>query len=287
MSRSTRVSIISALILAALLILPGADAVLAQEGESQEPAVQEEVQERDVVLENAKRQYEQYRDRAGDIMCRSVMTTEVESATITTTTVTYYRGEQSRVETLVEFTAEATGGLGGSLKASPAETIFLMDGEDVWLVTPQNPTKKLQGQEATLYETEADWWRRIPENAEISGEGEYGGRDCHILSIALRKGDKPAKAWLDKETLVFVGGEGPYHGRWMRWVNSDFREVEGRQIPHRTDFYVKDKATGSLIVEALEVNADLADDLFDPGQLKGEQERTMEEFYRQAQQNQE
>lgn len=282
MLRSLCARIVFVLILLALVLCAGARDCCVWASDSQEtPAAEGEDQERDAVLVNAKSQYEAFRVRAGDITLRSVMTNEGPSVTTTATIVTYLKGEKARVETVVEYAANNTGG--ASLGAEPSETIFIRDKSDVWLVAPNAPKRKLRGQEADLYETEADWWKRIPDNAKISGEAEMGGRDCYVVSITMRKGEKPVKAWLDKDSLVFVGGEGPFHGKWMRWVNSDFRELEGRQIPYKKDYYSGDKVVGSLVVESVDAKAGLSDDLFDPAQLLGEQERAMEAFRRREQ----
>jgi hypothetical protein len=290
MSVTCYARIVSALVLAAIVICTGANLGYAQETESQEaPAQDVEIQETDAVLENAKRQYDEFRERTGDIRTRSVMTTPTAGVTMTATTVAYYKEDKSRIETVVEYASTASGGGTGrgSFEADPTETIFLRDGADVWLVAAKMPKRKLQGQEAGAYETEHDWWSRIPGNAKMAGEEELGGRDCYIVKVTMRRGEKPVTAWLDKETLVFVGGEGPYQGKWMRWINSDFREVEGRQVSYKTEFFVKEKAVGAMIVESLELDAELSDDLFDPTKLLGPQERAMEAFYEQAQQAQE
>jgi outer membrane lipoprotein-sorting protein len=280
MLRTLGVRIVPVVILAALLICAGADLALAQETDNQE-AVTQAVEEKsnDPLLEKAKSQYDDFRERAGETSVRAVLTTPFAAGTLTTTTVVYYKGEKSRVESVVESVGNQAAGAALTFNTPPSETVYIRDGKDVWLVTPGQAKKKLTDLESGYYVTEYDLWGLIPENAEVAGEEEIGGRDCHVVKVTLRAGEKPATLWLDKESLVIAGGEGPYNGSWMRWINSDFREVEGRQVPYKTEFFDKEESAGVMIVEAFEPDADISDDLFDPAGLLGEQERAMRALY--------
>jgi hypothetical protein len=273
--------ILPGMIVAALLLLAGAGMAGAQETESQE-APDQAVEERsnDPLLERAKRQYDEFRDRAGDMSTRTVMVTESGFGEVTTTTIVYLKGDRSRVEKSMSSAAGGeTFGQSAPGSGSAKETIYIRDGEDVWLVAPGQAKRKLGNVEVSAYSTEHDIWLRIPENARITGQEELGGRNCSVVDVRLRAGEKPVKIWLDSEALVIVGGEGHYRGGWSKWIHSDFREVEGRLLPHSTEFFVNDESVGVALVEEIDVDADLSDGLFDSEQLLSGPDRAMRALY--------
>ncbi len=220
-------------------------------------------QEASEILEEAKQSHDEFMEEVEGLEMVTVMRMITRAGTLSTTTTTYIKGQKSRVESEMELNAAE----GSAMEMGNARTIVLNDGVDTWLTSGFVPKKKLSTQEAGAYQTEHQWWQKFPDNAEIVGSAEYGGRDCHVVEITLYDNEPAVTAWLDKETLVMVGGEGGVQGRQLRWAHSDFREVEGREMPYRTDYYLGDDAVGTMTVESLELNAGLSDDLFDPKAL--------------------
>jgi cell division protein YceG involved in septum cleavage len=75
--------------------------------------------------------------------------------------------------------------------------------------------------------------------------------------------------WVDQEALVLVKGEskGP-GGEKTRWVQSDFRRIEGGQeIPHKSEIYSNGKLVSTSRILSVRVNQRLSDNLFDPGRV--------------------
>lgn len=229
------------------------------------------------VLEQAKKNYDDFRNKAREMKMVSVMEMTTPAGPITNTTTSFNKDEKSRVETKMEMPEVG----GGSMTMSDVETIVVDDGKDMWMVSTVVPKKKLSSQESSGFETEWQWWDKFPDDAKVVGSEEYGGRDCHIVEVTLRKGDTPARAWLDKDKLILVGGEGQVQGQRMRWLHSDFREVEGREFAYKTEFFMGDKLVSTMVLQSVEINTGLPDDLFDPTKLTVGDKPSMEEIRRQ------
>jgi outer membrane lipoprotein-sorting protein len=220
------------------------------------------------VLNEAKKQYEAFMRKAKDLKTVSVMTMGAGAGAMTDTTTAFYKGERSRVESKVEMANTE----GASMSVAPTETVVLNDGADTWMVSSLKPARKLTPAEAGDYFTEQQWWDVIPDSAKVVGEEQYGGRDCYAVEVKLAHGAAPVKLWIDKSALVIVGGDGVFQGKQMRWVNSDFRDVEGREMPYKVDFYSGDEVVATMVLQSVETNANLSDDLFDAKSLTKKQD---------------
>jgi outer membrane lipoprotein-sorting protein len=220
------------------------------------------------ILSEAKKQYEAFMEKAKDLKTVSVMTIGTGDGAMTNTMTAYYKGEKSRIESKMVMPETE----GGSMSVGPTETVVLNDGANTWMASSFTPAKKLMPSEAGDYYTEQQWWEAIPDSARIVGDEQYGGKDCEVVEIKAGKGAAPVKLWIDKSALVIVGGDGTFQGKRMRWVNSDFRQVEDREIPYKVDFYSGDKLVATLTLQSIETNTGLSDDLFDPKSLSKTQD---------------
>lgn len=173
----------------------------------------------------------------------------------------YRKGDRWRTEGTMSM-----GGQGGM------DAVTLFDGKDVWSVAMGMKTKlpadQLQGQATASY------WMEPAPGSKITGQDKVNGRDCWIVQgpdvPANPQVDmQPTLTWIDKKNFIWVQTESKLSGKTVRTTFSDFRKVDGYDIPYQIDVYSDGKLTMTSKIVKLETNRKLSDDLFDPAKLAG------------------
>ncbi len=173
----------------------------------------------------------------------------------------YRKGDRWRTEGMMSM-----GGQGA------IDTVTLFDGTDIWTVAMGMKTKipadQVQGQAMASY------WTEPAPGSRITGQDKVNGRDCWIVqgpdvpeSSMTDMG--PTLTWIDKKIFIGVQTETRMSGKTVRTTFSDFRTVDGYDLPHRIDVFSDGKPTMTSRIVKLETNRKLSDDLFDPAKLAG------------------
>lgn len=110
------------------------------------------------------------------------------------------------------------------------------------------------------------------EPMELSGRGEAGGMRCAVLT--KRAGVEIWKVWIDLERFLIrkirlllppgdaaSGVAGPLS---VEWRFSDFKEVEGRQVPHVYEQHLNGKLFQKGRITSFRLNGGLTQDDFRP-----------------------
>lgn len=173
----------------------------------------------------------------------------------------YRKGDRWRTEGMMSM-----GGQGAM------DTVTLFDGKDVWTVAMGMKTKltaeQLQGQPMASY------WTEPAPGSRITGQDTVNGRECWIVQgpdvpeTAMTEMG-PTLTWIDKKNFIWVQTETKMSGKTVRTTFSDFRKVDGYDLPYRIDVFSDGKPTMVSRIVKLETNSKLSDDLFDPAKLAG------------------
>lgn len=175
----------------------------------------------------------------------------------------YRKGDRWRNEGTMSMGA----GQGGTMDA-----ITVFDGTDFWTVTMgmkmKVPADQAQGRGAPSY------WTEPAPGSKVTGQDKVNGRDCWIVqgpdvpeNPMAQTG--PTLTWIDKKSFIWVQTETKLSGKTLRTTFSDFRKVEGYDLPYQIDVYSDGKLTMTSKIVKLETNKKLSDDLFDPAKLPG------------------
>lgn len=214
------------------------------------------------VLKEAKAKYAAYEKQVKDMTVLQELKMNTAEGEMTSQAKLLVKGPKFRMDTMTRLPNMPK-------EMGPMQTIVIYDGKDTWMISPFQGNKKLSPEEARQYQAQRNWWSLISEDAKIVGAEKVGDRECHVVEIAQK--DYPfTKIWLDKDNLVLVKGEskGP-KGETFLWVQSDFRKIEGGwEIPYQSQVYADGKLLVTATVKSIEINKGLADDLFDPTQVK-------------------
>ena len=158
------------------------------------------------------------------------------------------------------------------------QTVQVFDGEEIWSVS-MGMKMKLPRERAARQGSPAYWMDPAP-GSKIAGEEKVAGHDCWIVEGPEAPADAGEMAgsmrtWIDKKTFVPVQTESEAAGHKIRAVFSDFRKVQGFDMPYQTEVFTDGTATMTAKVVKVETNQGLSDDLFDPAKLEGSEMGTM------------
>ena len=176
----------------------------------------------------------------------------------------FLKGEKSRSEIVMQF-PEAAGmpeGMGSML------VVVIFDGQDTWMISSFAGKKKLtteQAEEQMQYQTGMNWWRSISDKAKYIGIERINNRECYVLEIEAGGDSLYSKIWVDKNNLFLVQTEGKNDsGETMRMIFSDFRKIKDNwELAYKTEGFMDEVQTMTVLTKSLEINKGLSDDLFD------------------------
>ena len=217
------------------------------------------------ILEEAGAKYEKFGKEIKDMTIVQDMKMVTSEGEMTQEMKMLKKGNKFRMETTMEMpeTSEVPEEMGGM------EIIIIYDGEDTWMISPFMGKRKLSREKEKQYQRERNWWELISEKAKIVGTEKVDKRECYVVEI--EEEECPfTKMWVDRDNLVLIKGEiKGTEGETLLLLHSDFRKIKGDwEMPYKTEMYVDDKLTSTLLVKSLEVNKGLSDDLFDPDKVK-------------------
>ncbi len=142
------------------------------------------------------------------------------------------------------------------------KTTMIFDGENSWMIAPMQGKVRLPGvsKEMGSY---GDWWDSLTESATLAEDEKVSGRDAYVILTSPSPEMPFPKLWVDKKQLLLLQAEGMDSGKTMRWTYLEFKNVEGWDIPQKTEFFENGMSTGTVTVTDVKVNTGLSDDLFD------------------------
>lgn len=176
----------------------------------------------------------------------------------------FTKGEKSRSEIVIQFPESA--GMPEGMESM--QTIIIFDGQDTWMVSSFTGKTKLtdvEAEEQMQYQTGMNWWRFISDKAKYVGIERVNNRECYVLEIEAGETSLYSRVWVDKNNLFLVQTEGKNDsGETMRMIFSDFRKIKDKwEFAYKTEMFINEKLTFTLLVKSFEVNQGLSDDLFD------------------------
>jgi len=177
----------------------------------------------------------------------------------------FYKGDRWRTEGSIAMAAQ------GGQEGMDLDGIQVFDGQDLWSVAMGMKMKMPHGQAGGGAQS---FGMAPAPGSRIVGEEKVGGRDCWIVQGPAMSDNPMMKSasnrtWVDKKSFVWVQAVTEMNGNKTRAVFSDFRKVEGFEIPHLTEMYSGDKVTMTARIVKIATKQGLSDDLFDPAKLPG------------------
>jgi outer membrane lipoprotein-sorting protein len=149
------------------------------------------------------------------------------------------------------------------------------DGEKAWMINPftgSETAQELSGPQAELTKDQADFdgslidYKSKGHTIEVVGTEDVGGAKTHKLKVTKKSGnveyyylDADSGIELKRSAQVEQGGNTVN----VETELSDYRSVDGIMMPHAVKTSLNGQATGSVIVEKIELNVTL-----DPAQFK-------------------
>jgi outer membrane lipoprotein-sorting protein len=157
--------------------------------------------------------------------------------------------------------------------AGKLSTVTVFDGEDIWVLTMGIKTKLGKDQLPMSQSTSPAYWREPVAGSVLLRSEEVNGRDCWVVQAPENPVMKSRpKSWIDKKHFVFVRTETEVSNQIVRTDFSDFRVVKGDfLVPYHYDVYSGGEKTMTGKITDLTINKGLADGLFDPALLGGDQ----------------
>jgi hypothetical protein len=192
--------------------------------------------------------------------------TAPDRADVTVRSTIFRKGNRWRTE------GSMTAPAGSAGEGTGSSAIHLFDGTDLWSAA-MGMKRRLPPGQTYGQGTPAYWTEPVP-GSEIVGEETVAGRDCWIVlgpeppPNPILEGTR-ARTWVDKKCFLTVQSESRMSGKTMRAVFSDFRRVEGYDLPYRTEVYSDGAKTLAAQVVSLAAGRGLSDDLFDAARLPG------------------
>ena len=125
-------------------------------------------------------------------------------------------------------------------------------------------------------------WMDAGMRVEYAGHETVAGRELDLLRITAE--EKVGRAWndvwvaaIDRETRLLWEARLTHHRETETWMQpgasgtteityrySDYREVEGLQIPHRLEYYTGGRKSGENVIRTLELDSEVPASLFEP-----------------------
>ena len=116
----------------------------------------------------------------------------------------------------------------------------------------------------------------------LQGQLPPGDPDFDLLRITAE--ENVGRAWndvwvaaIDRETRLLWEARLTHHRETETWMQpgaggtteityrySDYREVEGLQMPHRLEYYTEGRKSGENVIRRIEIDSGLTSALFDP-----------------------
>lgn len=140
------------------------------------------------------------------------------------------------------------------------------DGTTAWMINPlmgSEAPQEMTGPQADLAKDQADFdgplldWKGKGHTLEYVGTEDVGGAKAHKLKLTKKNGQTQylyldSESGIDLKTTVQV----PQGGTTMTVETemSDYRPVEGIMMPHALKTSINGMATGSIVVEKIELN---------------------------------
>jgi len=198
-----------------------------------------------------------------DMMLMMEMSNPSSDGAFATRSVLYQKGKQFRAEISLE---EMEGGSAGT---DDMKTIVIDDGTNVWIVDPEMGKSQIPASEGGKYRGQWYCGDYIPASAAIIGSETIGTRNCYVLAVDDEQSDC-AKLWIDRESFDLMKLEGkPVEGETTVVLFSDLRKVaDGIELPYKTEIFSGTDLISVVVITSVEVNQGLADELFDPDQVK-------------------
>ncbi len=205
------------------------------------------------ILKQIRDKYDGYSSSLQDMVMTQTISIPTPQGELKQTGQYFKKGNKFRVDSNMDL------GPAGSMK-----TIVIHDGERTTLIAPIGGKRVLSDTESRQYKKEEAPWQFIDDNASLAGEEAVEGRPAYVIETKNERA-QAMKYWIDKESLQIVQGELSEGSDELRWIYSDFRELEkGFEMPFRTHSYVNGAAAATIQVESITLNANLDDALFDP-----------------------
>jgi len=165
------------------------------------------------------------------------------------------------------------------------------DGENGWFVMPfmgKTDPEKMPPDMAQEFKKQADIegplldYKKKGHTVEMVGADEFEGTPVYKLKVTHKEGDVEYYM-LDKEYFIPLGTKGSrtFQGMPIEYevIYGDYKEVGGLMMPHS----IQQKSNtgmdggGSVVIEKIEVNADIDDSRFAMPEKKPEEKKAEEE----------
>lgn len=214
-------------------------------------------QDQNEILDKIKQKYDGFEKSVKDMELVMQIDTTATGAPVKAQQSIFRKGDKVRIESVVTPPSGTPSG--------PKKTVFIFDGKDTWMLSAGKDAQKLPPDASAQMKTDEKWWDRILGKAKVKGEEKIAGRDAYVIEIPGEKGGPPSTLWVDKNALVLLQAQSQNEqGKPAKWVFSDFRKIDGWEMPFKTEMYVGGALQSTSIMKSFQINKGVSDDLFNP-----------------------
>ena len=201
------------------------------------------------VFNQYQKQEKHLENMSKTMILQQTMTGQGMQASITM----YKKGQKSRVETIIQKSSNPMLGKTGM------KNIIIDDGVSTWLFNPM--TGKIKEPNDPDEDKE-----QVPQKVDYLTKETISGIKCHKIKVFYQSASEIL--WINISNHVLVQQVSIDGGSKETTTNSNFKTVKGVVFPWKITIK-SDGSTQQMDVKSLKINTKIADDLFDPHQVKG------------------
>ncbi len=136
------------------------------------------------------------------------------------------------------------------------------DGEVAWADNPMAGLTTMEGEALAAIRLQSTFnaelkWKELYPKAELKGKEPVGEREAYVVELTPAEG-KPATHYYDAENFLLLRSDvvvPTMSGmNLVQWMFSDYKDVEGRKIPHTVKQNIPE---GEIVITLAEVKSNI------------------------------
>lgn len=214
------------------------------------------------IINDMQMHYEDFEKSIDDMKMTNTMNIDDEEGSVDMDMTVYKKGEKFRFDVTVNMDGEGD-------ELGPINTVFIYDGNEMWMVVPIVGKQKVEDEEEMDdYDSvmEMFWWNSFGSDPQLIGTETVEGKECHIIKFNEIPDDYEGfeKIWVSKKDNILIKAVSEENDDEYVMFK-DYKDVyKGYKLPYKTVFYSEDDVEEMVIdIESIDINKGIGDDIFD------------------------